>query len=115
MGVEKKQFNIIRQRGQPNKLQLPDGTWVYKEDKFLIPEYGGFVPCAQYSDHFLYQIPSHLASKYPGSIYRCSCGSFAVISGVSGYVLDASPQGKLFLCHVSATTGLHATGGTKWI
>jgi hypothetical protein len=113
--MEKKTFSVIRVRGTPNKLQLPDGTWVYKEDKFFIPEYGGFVPCAPYLEHFLYQIPANLASKYPGSIYRCSCGSAAIISGVSGYVLEASPQGKLFICQVHSVTGKHSTGGARWI
>ena len=113
--MEKKTFTIIRYRGQPSKLQLPDGTWVYKEDKFFIPEYKTFVPVAPYDDHFIYQIPEHLASKYPGSIYRCSCGAAGIISGVSGYVLDASAQGLMMLCMVSAQTGVHSNGGTRWI
>lgn len=113
--TEKKTFNIIRHYGQPDRLQLPGGEWVFKQDKFFILEYGGFVPVAPYSDHFLYAIPDKLAKKYPGPVYRCSCGSIGIVTGPSGYVWDASPQGKMFVCMNHATYGVHATGGTRWI
>jgi hypothetical protein len=108
-------FQVIRHRGQPTKLQLPDGTWVYKQDKFWIPEWGGFVNACSYDDHFLYEIPARLAKLYPGSPYRCSCGGAVIFSGPSGYVWGASPQGRLALCMVHSNTGLHATGGSRWV
>jgi len=108
--TEKKTFNIIRHRGKQNKAQLPDGTWVERLEKVLIPEYGGFLPVADYSEHFIYE-----QHRYKGAIYRCTCGSPAVITGVSGYVHDASPQGKMMLCLYHATNGVHQSGGTRWI
>lgn len=102
---------VIRHYGTPDKAQLPDGTWVERQDKLWIPEWGRFITCAPYDDHFLFQVPV----KYKGSSIQCSCGSISVISGLSGYVLDASAQGLLALCWHHATYGYHATGGSRWI
>ena len=113
--MEKKSFSIIRHRGQPNKLQLPDGTWVYKKERIFVPEYGRFVPVIQYSDHFIYEIPQKLAEKYPGSVYRCSCGAPAVLSGATGYSFGGSPEGYMFLCLHHSTYGIHISGGARWI
>jgi hypothetical protein len=104
-------FQVIRHRGQPNRLQLPDGTWVYKEDKVFVPEWGRFIPCPPYSDEFIYTLPK----KYPGSAIMCSCGSFAVVSGYSAYKDDASQQGLLVVCHLHATTGRHSNTGARWV
>jgi hypothetical protein len=113
MTVEKKPtpFYVVRHRGTPSKAQLPDGVWIERQDKIWIPEWGGFVMCAPYSDHFLYQLPE----KYLGSALMCTCGSIAVVTGLSGYVLDASPQGKLLVCKFHADKGIHATGGSTWV
>lgn len=108
-------FNIIRIRGTPNKAKLPDGTDIERREMLFVPELNGFVMCAPYSDHFIYEIPKKVAYKYPGSSYMCTCGSPAVYTGPSGYVLDASPQGKLFVCQFHATTGKHANGGVRWV
>lgn len=108
-------FSIVRHRSNWNTAQLPDGTTVTKAEKFLIPEMGGFIPCAPYDDHFLYEIPERLASLYPGSIYRCTCGGAAIVVSYNGYFLDASPQGKMFVCTIHSHLGKHATGGEKWI
>lgn len=107
-------FNIIRHRGKMDEGQLPDGTKVYRKDFIFVPEQNGLIRCADYYEHFIYEIPQDKIKVYPGSAYRCTCGSFAVVAGLSGYVLDASPQGKIFLCHLHATTGKHA-GGSQWI
>lgn len=109
--MEKKTFNIIRYRGQPTRAMV-DGIWVDRLEHIFVPEYGGFVVCASYDDHFIFEHPD---KKVKGPTYQCTCGSAAVITGPSGYVLDASPQGKMFVCLLHANTGLHATGGTKWI
>lgn len=108
-------FNIIRHRGVLNKAQLPDGTWVERMDKIFIPEVGRFIPCAAYDDHFIYEIPQKLAKMYPGPSYKCTCGAAAGWTGPSGYILDASAQGLMFVCLIHAQTGLHATGGARWI
>lgn len=110
-----KNFQIIRHYGTPKQGTLPDGTTVYAQDKFWIPELGGFIKCVEMDDHFLYEIPKHVQHLYPGSIYRCSCGSQAVYVGQSGYVWGASPQGLMFVCQMHITTGKHATGGSRWV
>lgn len=103
-------FNIIRHRGQLNEGVLPDGTKVYRKDKLYVPEWGGFIPCAPYDEHFIFEVPS----KFKVSSYMCTCGSIAVTSGPSGYVLDASPQGKMFICYFHSLYG-HHSDGSKWI
>jgi len=108
-------FQIIRHRGTPNKGQLPNGIWVYAQDKFWIPDMNGFINCARYDDHFLYQIPVEARPEFPGPIFRCSCGSQAIYVGQSGYVWGASPQGLMFVCQFHADNGVHATGGNRWI
>lgn len=110
-----KVIHMIRHRGMPNKAQLPDGTWVERQEGLFVPEKQGFIRCAPYDDHFIYEIPKHVLNFYPGPIYRCTCGSLAIFAGNNGYLLDASPQGLMFLCHLHATTGKHATGGDRWI
>lgn len=108
-------FSIIRHYGTPKQGQLPDGTTVYAQDKFWIPEMSGFIKCVEYDDHFLYQIPDKVSHLYPGPIYRCSCGAASIYLGQSGYVWGASPQGLLFACQLHITTGKHGTGGSRWI
>ena len=108
--MEKKTFNIIRHRGQPNKAQLEDGTWIERLDKVLVPEWGGFVNVAQYDNHFLFE-----QHRYLGASYRCTCGSVGIFTGVSGYLHDASPQGKMLVCMAHSTNGVHQTGESRWI
>lgn len=109
--MDKKTFNIIRYRGQPNRAKVLE-KWIERKEQLFVIEYGAFIPCASYDDHFLFENP------YPQEhtpVYQCTCGSIAVVVGLSGYVGDASPQGKMFVCLVHAQTGLHATGGSRWI
>lgn len=121
---EKPAFEIIRRRGMPKYAYLPDGTRVERSmqdngfEAIFVPERGGFVRCASYSDHFIYEVPAKLARQYEwarGASFRCTCGSYAVFSGLSGYEQDASPQGIMFVCHHHALTGVHATGGSRWV
>lgn len=104
-------YQIIRHRGTPTRGQLPNGVWVYAEEKIWIPEWGRFIPVAPYSDHFVYTVPE----KYKGSSMRCSCGSAAVISGYSSYKDMASQQGLLVVCLAHSNTGVHIKGGSRWI
>jgi hypothetical protein len=108
-------FQIVRRVGTPKQGTLPDGTTVYAQDKFWIPELSGFIRCMPYDDHFLYEIPEELAGLYPGAIYRCSCGSSSSYYGVNGYVWGASPQGLMFCCDHHINFHTHATGGSRWI
>ena len=104
-------FNIIRYRGQVNKAKTLDGYDIIRQDKLFIPDYG-MVTCAPYEEHFLYKEPN---PKKIGSIYMCTCGSPAIVTGLSGYVLDASPQGKMLVCMLHATTGKHTNSQARWI
>ena len=105
-------FQIIRHRGKPKEGTLPDGTKVYAQDKFWFEEVGKLVPAAPYHDAFIFEVTD---VRIKGPRFRCSCGSFAVCAGYSAYEKDASPQNLLFVCYQHATTGQHATGGTRWI
>ena len=108
---KEKKIVVIRRRGQFNKGQLPDGTWVERPDKLYVPEWGRFVPTAPYDEHFLYEVPP----KYRGAAIRCTCGSFGVVAGYSAYKDDASQQGLLVVCYAHANTGRHLDGGSRWI
>lgn len=121
---EAPKFEIIRRRGMPKYAYLPDGTRVERSttpdgaEAIFVPELRGFVRCASYDDHFIYAIPDKLARTYEwarGASFRCTCGSFAVWAGLSAYEGEASPQGKMLLCHHHATYGEHATGGSRWV
>lgn len=103
-------YQIIRHYGKPKEGELPDGFKVYARDKFWVDEYNAFIPAVPYDNHFLYEVPV----RYVGSSIRCSCGSFGCVVGLSGYVLDASPQGKLVVCHYNATHGVHMRE-SKWV
>lgn len=105
-------FGIIRYHNTPTKVQLPNGTVVHKTDRIFVREFGGFIPCAPYSDNFIFEVPKDMINV-PSHV--CTCGSPAVISGVSGYVMDASPQGKMFLCLTHSTTGKHFNSKQKWV
>ncbi len=109
-------FNIIRQRGQLNRAQLPDGTWVERTEKLWVDEYGTFIKVLYDDVHFIYQIPDHiLKSGYEGPIYKCTCGSAAIVVGMSGYVFGASPQGLVFTCQLLTEFQKHSDIGAKWI
>ncbi len=105
-------FNIIRFHGQPNKAKTAFGLEVYRQEKLWSPEHNRFVSCAPYSDHFIFEVPA----KYKDTIaFQCTCGSFAVVTGLSGYEHDASPQGLMWVCYNHASFGVHAYGSAKWI
>lgn len=110
--VKKIRFSIIRHRGQPTEARLPDGRTVHRAPKLFFVEYGGFIPCAPYDDHFIYEMPRDIINV-PSIV--CTCGFPAAIVSYSGYIRDASPQGKLVVCLHHANYGIHATGGSKWV
>lgn len=89
-------FNIIQHAGTPQKALLPDGkTYVYRQEKLFIPEWGAFVLCAPYDDHFIYE------TNAVGSAYMCTCGSTAVVA-------PPDPSG-LLVCKFHADEGYHTT------
>ena len=109
-------FQIIRHHGTPSKGQLPDGTWVYARDRIQPPDMVNFIPCARYDDHFIYEVPVGVRHRFPGPVYRCSCGSAVVFVGSNVNVaMGNSPSGAMFVCQFHADNGHHATGGARWV
>lgn len=109
-------FNIIRQRGQLNRARLPDGTWVERTDKIWIPEYRNFIRVLFDDVHFIYEVPKHLITRdFRGPLYMCTCGSPAIVVGMSGYVFGASPQGLVLTCQLLTEQQRHSDIGTKWM
>ena len=105
-------FNIIRYRGQPNKATTRFGLEVMRRQKLWSPLHERLIQCAPYDDHFIFEVPARYKNE---PAFQCTCGSVAVVTGMSGYEQDASPQGLMWVCLLHAQTGLHATGGTTWI
>jgi hypothetical protein len=114
MTDEKYSFSIIHHRGSPYEATTLDGHKVERMEEIFIPEWGIFVKCSPYDDHFIYEDPES-NTKIGRWAHMCTCGSPAVIVGFSGYKRDASKgSGGMLVCKLHADTGLHQTGGTKW-
>lgn len=106
-------FGIIRHHNSPHKATLPNGQSVFRKETIYVPEFGGDIKCAPYEEHFVFEVPKNIKNC---SSFMCTCGSPAVIAGISGYLNDASPQGKLFLCLFHSNYGHHAhSDNVRWI
>ena len=92
-------FNIVRWLGEPKQTRTLKGKQVRREEKLFVPEWGAFVPCAPYDDHFVYLNPDTSAGS---PSYMCTCGSAAV-------VVNHESAARLFVCYIHASTGKHAT------
>lgn len=115
-GTQISTFNIIRYYGDPKhaSVKLTNGATaeVYREEKLFILEMGRFIPCPPYDNHFIYENPD----KGKGTAaFMCTCGSPAVIAGMSSYQGDASPQGLMFVCLFFGQFGYHTTKESRWI
>lgn len=110
--IPKYSFSVIKHRGDPNNATTLDGDKVQREDQVWIPEYGTFIMCAPYDDHFVYLDPSKKIGRW---FAMCTCGGMAVITGLDGYEGQADEIRPMLLCHIHASTGVHATGGKMWI
>lgn len=108
-------FTVIRHRGTPKQAQLPNGTWVYRQNEIFVPELGQSIKQIDDDQHFIYEIPKKLVHLYPGPAYKCTCGGLGIYFGPSGYNWGASNQGLMFGCYIHMTTGQHATGGSQWV
>jgi hypothetical protein len=94
-------FTLIKHAGDPNRATF-EGITVERQEKLFIYEWGGFVGCAPYDEHFIFEIPQ--VRKRPGlSEYLCTCGSAAIV------IHPESPQKRLFCCQFEALYGLHQT------
>jgi hypothetical protein len=105
-------YNIIRYKGDLNKAETLDGFTVYRRERLFVPELGREITCAPYDNHFIYEEPTHTPGR---PSYMCTCGSAAIVAGLSAYENQQSPSGYMFLCLYHATYGNHTTGESKWI
>lgn len=94
-------FNIIRHRGEPQKAEF-EGIPIKREEKLFIREWGMFVNCAPYDDHFVFQVPKSRLRKGV-SEYMCTCGAAAVVAN------PEIAKERLFVCLLHATYGHHST------
>lgn len=88
-------MNIIKHAGTVKTATLPDGTTVHRQERLFVAEWGAFVACAPYSDHFVYENPD-TRNGSPGFV--CTCGAVAVVT-------PPSPTG-LFVCMFDLNSGL---------
>lgn len=88
-------MNIIKHAGTVKTATLPDGTTVHRQERIFVEEWGAFVACAPYSDHFVYINPDTREGS-PGHL--CTCGAVAVVT-------PPSPTG-LFVCMFDLNSGL---------
>ena len=123
-------FNIIKHRGSPNEayVEIPLGDDVIKfkafrqEHLFAPHPYDALIPCLDYDNHFIYEIPDDpMFAKHNFPAFMCTCGSYAIIIGNDAYKTDASPEGLVWACYwrngfVDPEThelyGKHADGST---
>lgn len=101
-------FHIIKHRGQANRATLVNGSVVHRQEKIYVPEYRGWVKCAPYDNHFVFEVPQDIA----GPAHQCTCGSIAHIIGSKDYGHLGSPEGMLFTCLHHTSTNKHADGST---
>lgn len=98
-------FNIIKQRGDPNKAVLQTGEIVYRLDQIFVENYHvagrtytGFIPCIPYDNHFIYSTPINENYKgYPA--HMCTCGGWGAIIIPDAYEHDMSRDGLKFGCY----------------
>jgi hypothetical protein len=111
---QKYSFAIIHHRGSPTKATTLDGHKVERLEEIFIPEWGAFIKCAPYLEHFIYEDPESKI-RIGRWVHMCTCGSPAVIVGFDAYKRDASKgTGSFLVCKLHADTGLHNTGGVVW-
>lgn len=109
-------FNIIRVGGVAREaVTVESNKKIYRQDKLFIPEFGRFVVCAPYDNHFIYESPTNRR----GSAFMCTCGAAAIIVGHDAYKKDASATsglgivpGELLICNHHSHYGSHADGSS---
>lgn len=100
--AKKKRMNrapaVVKHLGEPQEARTLRGKIVHRQDKLWVDQWGYFVPCAPYDDHFIYLSPE----KAVGSpTFMCTCGSAAIVIGGPGH--------QMFVCMLHATLGKHVT------
>ena len=91
-------FNIIHHKGMVKQAVLENGAIVTREEELFIPEWGAFVKCASYEEHFIFENPD----KNEGApAYVCTCGGVAMVRGAG--------SAGLFVCMIHENYGNHST------
>jgi len=103
-------MEIIRAHNTPNKVTLIDGTEIYRDpsEKIFVPEYGTFIKCAPYDNHFIFEVPMRIK----GPSWLCSCGSPAYMVGMKAYSHLSSRKNAMIVCHHHTTLNKHADGSS---
>lgn len=116
--IPKFNFSIIKHRGDLDHAETADGYKVHRQSKIFFKGHG-WVMCASYDNHFLYDDP--MATKKKGRwTPMCSCGAPGGIVGYNVYAHDASPTnnkestvpGELLVCLHHAQYGRHSDGSS---
>lgn len=107
---EMHRFNIVHHL-KADHVVLEDGTTIYKSEKIFVPEMGGFVVCAPYGNHCIFEFPKNKPKMFPMA-YGCSCGSVAVIVGSNAYGHLGSAFGAMLVCLCHTTYNKHADGSS---
>ena len=111
MSGEKYSFSIIHHRGSLNEATTQDGYTVYRQEQVFIPEWGVFVKCAPYDNHFVFIDPVY--EKVIGRWFAsCTCGAMATLIGTKAYSHLGSPEGAMLVCHNHTTFNKHADGSS---
>ncbi len=93
-------FEIIHHRGQVQKAETAQGTTVEREEYLFVSEWGQFIQCAPYEEHFVFEDPDKAIG---GSAFLCTCGSVAVV------INPERDSGRMFVCLLHASHGAHST------
>jgi hypothetical protein len=103
-------FNIIRSKGDADKVTLVDDTVIHRDPsgKIFVPEYGAFVRCAPYGNHFIFEVPVRIK----GPAWMCSCGSPAHMVGAKAYGHLSSYKDAMIVCQNHTTFNRHADGSS---
>lgn len=94
-------FNIIHHRGEPHKAEF-EGVTITRQKALFIREWGKFVPCLGYDDHFVFEVPPN-RKKIGMSEYMCTCGSAAVVA------TPETEKQRVMVCLFHSTYGYHQT------
>jgi len=111
-------FGIIKHFNTPNEAVTVDGYTVKRKNKLFFKEWGTFVMCAPYDNHFIYDDPVARKGKYGRWTPMCTCGSPAGKVGSNVYSFQASPategtiKGEMIVCLHHSMFGKHADGSS---
>lgn len=89
--------------GDAKKTTTLKGKKVGRQEKIFVLEFGKFVPCTPYDNHFIYE-----TDEPNQSTYMCTCGSPAVFVPPAG-------ESQTLVCLFHATNGNHTTGEKRWV